>query len=51
MVHVDNVYQYYNKADKDRIFYLRVLVKYLVEELNRIGNDHKINIQIDEGIL
>lgn len=31
VIHVDNVYNYYSKADKDSIYYLRILVKALLD--------------------
>lgn len=46
VVHVDNVYNYYSKHDKDKIFYLKVLVKALIDELKRISTGHKIDIQL-----
>ena len=45
------MYRYYNKTDKQSNYYLRVLVKALVEEIKRINNDHKIGIQLNEEIL
>lgn len=51
VIHVEDVYNYYDKSDKQSIYYLRVLVKALVEELKRISNNHKIAIELDEAIL
>ena len=51
VVTVDNVYQYYSKNDKEVIFHLRILIKALLEEFERIGKTHDIGIQLDEGIL
>lgn len=47
VVHVDNVYHYYSKTDKQDLYYSRVLIKALLDELKRINNDHKIGIQLD----
>jgi hypothetical protein len=51
VVHVDNVYNYYSKTDKQDIYNLKILVRSLVDELKRITTDHKIDIELDEGIL
>jgi ABC-type uncharacterized transport system involved in gliding motility auxiliary subunit len=51
VVHVDNVYNYYSKSDKQNLYYSRVLIKSLLDELKRISNEHKVAIELDEGVL
>lgn len=46
-ISVENVYHYYSKADKQLIFHLRVLIKSLLEEFERISKTGQVKIQLD----
>jgi hypothetical protein len=50
-VKVDNVYLYSSTRDSQVIFRLRVLVKVLLEELEKVRKQHGIEVTLDEGIL
>lgn len=51
VITVDNVYQYYSKSDKQLIFHLRVLIKSLLEEFDRISKTEKVDFQLDGAII
>lgn len=48
---MDNVYRYENSAEAKLILHLRVLIKSLLEELNRVKQRHNIELDLDEAIL
>lgn len=48
---VENVYLYSSTRDSQVIFRLRVLVKVLLEELEKVKKQHGIEVTLDEGIL
>ena len=50
-IRVDNVYQYESSKDKQAVFHLRVLIKSLLEELNRLKREQGVEFVLDEGIL
>lgn len=51
VIKVDNIYSYENSKDKEMIFHLRVLIKALLEEMDRIRNKHNLDLALDEGIM
>lgn len=51
VVTVDNVYKYYSNTDRQVIFHLRVLIKALLEEFDRISKTSGVQIELDEAIL
>ena len=50
-VRVDNLYKYSSEKETQGSFHLRVLVKALLEEIERIRRVHGVEIALDEGIL
>ena len=50
VVTVQNVYKYHSDSDKKLIFHLRVLIKSLLEEFERISKSG-VEVQLDEAIL
>ena len=42
VVTVDNVFNYYSRTDRQLIFHLRVLIKSLLEEFERISKSGQV---------
>lgn len=51
MVRVENVYTYSSAKDKKIEFYLRVLIKALLEEFEKVKAKVGIDLDIDEGVI
>lgn len=51
MVRVENVYTYSSAKDKKIQFYLRVLIKALLEEFEKVKAKAGIDLDIDEGVI
>lgn len=51
MVKVENVYTYSSAKDKKIEFYLRVLIKALLEEFEKVKAKAGIDLDIDEGVI
>lgn len=51
MVRVENVYTYSSAKDKKIEFYLRVLIKALLEEFEKVKAKAGIDLDIDEGVI
>lgn len=50
-VKVDNIYKYSSSKDDQVSFKLRVLIKALLEELEKVKKLHGVEITLDDGIL
>lgn len=51
MVKVDNVYAYSSEKSRKIEFHLRVLVKALLEELEKVRRKTGVVLEIDEGVI
>jgi hypothetical protein len=51
IVRVDNVYTYSNEKSRKVEFHLRVLVKALLEELEKVRRKTGVTLEIDEGVI
>ena len=51
VVKVDNVYAYSSEKSRKVEFHLRVLIKTLLEELEKVKRKNNITLEIDEGVV
>lgn len=51
MVKVENVYTYSSQQNRKVEFHLRVLIKALLEEMEKVKRDKGIMFEIDEGVI
>jgi divalent metal cation (Fe/Co/Zn/Cd) transporter len=51
MVKVENVYTYSSQQNRKVEFHLRVLIKALLEEMEKVKKDKGIMFEIDEGVI
>ncbi len=51
MVKVENVYAYSSEKNRKTEFHLRVLIKALLEEMEKVKREKGVVFEIDEGVI